>query len=311
MARRRNPLVAWIVSTVSIAFCAIMSILPLPACRFVGRALGIALYAVVPRVRRVALENLRAAYGETLSEGELRSIARGAAMNVGIVAAEFAHLRRLTPDNIARWTTVEGAEHLDRSRKGFFLVGAHLGNWEWMATVVKSLGFDVAEVVRPLDAPALNAFVERERTSLGVRTIDKTGGGQELMRLLKDGWVAGVLADQSPRDSAAPVTFFGRPCWATVAPAMVTLRLRVPMHVVTMTRNLDDRYTLRISPEVTVERTGDFRADLLAITQRSQDILEEHIRAHPEQWLWLHRRWKTRPRLEAEWDKKGAGNSGG
>jgi KDO2-lipid IV(A) lauroyltransferase len=277
--------------------------LPLPVCRAIGRALGVFMYACVPRVRRVALDNLRNAYGGTLTDREVRAIARGAAINVAVVAAEFAHIPRLTPENIARWVTVEGTEHFGRERPGFIL-SAHLGNWEWMASVVKNLGFNVAEVVRPLDAPALNAFVERIRTSRGVRTIDKTGGGQEMLRLLKEGWIAGVLADQSPRESAVPVTFFGRPCWATAAPAMVALRQKMPIVVVTMTRDATGHYTLRISPPVSLERTGDFRADLVASTQRCQDILEQHIRAHPDQWLWLHRRWKARLRLEEEWANK-------
>ncbi|NUM56416.1 MAG: lysophospholipid acyltransferase family protein [Candidatus Hydrogenedentes bacterium] len=306
MGRRRNVFVQSIAAYASIAFCRVMALLPLPVCRFVGRAVGVLAYALVPRVRRVALENLRNAYGDTLTEREVRAIACGAAMNVGIVAAEFAHIPRLTPENIARWVTVEGAEHLNRDRPGFMLA-AHLGNWEWMASVLKNLGFNVAEVVRPLDAPALNAYVDRIRTSRGVRTIDKTGGGQQMLKLLKDGWVVGVLADQSPRESAVPVTFFGRPCWATAAPAMVALRQKMPMVVVTMTRDARGHYTLRFSSPVALERTGDFRADLVAITQRCQDLIEEQVRAHPEQWLWLHRRWKARPRLEEEWSRKSGG----
>lgn len=303
MARRRNALVQHLIAMILISFCRIMGLLPLPVCRAIGRALGVFAFAFVPRVRRVALDNLREAYGAALSEREIKAIARGAAINVGIVAAEFAHVPRLTPAYIARWVTVEGAEHLNRERPGFMLA-AHLGNWEWMATVLTGLGFSVAEVVRPLDAPALNAYVDRIRTSRGVRTIDKTGGGQEMLRLLKEGWIAGVLADQSPRESAVPVTFFGRRCWATAAPAMVALRQKMPIVVVTMTRDGHGHYTLRIAPPVSLDRTGDFRADLVTITQRCQDILEQHVRAHPDQWLWLHRRWKARPRLEEEWDKK-------
>ncbi|MCC6796800.1 MAG: lysophospholipid acyltransferase family protein [Candidatus Hydrogenedentes bacterium] len=303
MARQRNAFIQNLVAHISIAFCRGMGVLPLPVCRAVGRGIGIFMYACVPRVRSVALDNVRKAYGDSLSESEARDIARGAAINVGIVAAEFAHLPRLTPENIARWITVEGAENFNRELPGF-IIGAHLGNWEWMATVIKNLGFNVAEVVRPLDAPALNAYVDRIRQSRGVRTIDKTGGGQEMLRLLKEGWIAGVLADQSPRESAVPVTFFGRPCWATIGPAMVALRQKMPMVVVTMTRKPDGNYVLRISPPISLERSGDFRADLVTITQRCQDILEQEIRAHPEQWLWLHRRWKSRPRLEQEWSKK-------
>jgi KDO2-lipid IV(A) lauroyltransferase len=196
-----------------------------------------------------------------------------------------------------------GAEHLDPERGGL-LVGAHLGNWEWMATVIRGLGFETAEVVRPLDDPVLNAYVERVRRSRGVYTIDKEGAGAEIMRLLREKWVVGVLADQSPRMSAVPVTFFGQPCWATIAPAMVACRMHLPIYVVTMTRGPAGRYTVKISSPVLLDAPGDLRERLVAITQRCQDILEAEIRKCPEQWLWLHRRWKRRPRLEAEWRER-------
>lgn len=303
MARRRSRVVRAFAGFLSIAFSRLTALLPLSLARALGRVIGAALFALAPQVRRRALDNIRAAYGDTLTDQEQYAIARGAAMNVGIVAAEFAHIPRLTPSELGRWVDCEGLEYFDRERPGFCL-GAHIGNWEWMAAVMAGVGFKVAEVVRPLDSPALNRYVDHIRTFHGVRTIDKTGGGQELIRLLKDGWLVGVLADQAPRESAVPVTFFGRECWATVAPAMVALRARVPIHVVTMTRNADGRYTLRVSPQVELPRSGDFRQDILLITQRCQDLLEAEIRRHPDQWLWLHRRWKDRPRLADEWARK-------
>ncbi|GMU93716.1 MAG: hypothetical protein AMXMBFR4_27740 [Candidatus Hydrogenedentota bacterium] len=305
MARRRHSIVSGILAAVSIAFARVMSVLPLPVCRVIGKRLGVLAYVLVPRVRRVAMDNLRQAYRGEKSERELRSIARGAAINVGIVAAEFSHIPRLDAAGIERLVRVVGVEHLDSSRGGF-IIGAHLGNWEWMATVVNHLGFKAAEVVRPLDAPSLNEFVDRVRCWHGVRTLPKEGSGQELMRLLKEGWKVGVLADQSPRESAVPVTFFGRPCWATVAPAMVALRMKMPIHVVTMTRDGSGLYTLEFSPPIELPRTGNLRRDLISITQRCQDLIEEKVRLFPDQWLWLHRRWKARPRLDEEWKAREA-----
>lgn len=303
MARRRHSAVQRLLALLSIAYGHVTARLPLPVARGLGGFLGLAAYCLVPRVRRVALENLDLAYGDALTAAEKRRIARGAAKSVGIVASEFSRIPTLDDAACRRLVVIEGTENLDRERGGF-LLGAHLGNWEWMATVISGLGFKTAEVVRPLDDPVLNAYVERIRRARGVHTIDKEGAGPEIMRLLREGWVVGVLADQSPRTSAVPVTFFGQPCWATIAPAMVACRMRLPIYVMTMTRGPRGRYTAKISPPIRLDVPGDLRDRLLAITQHCQDILEAEIRSCPDQWLWLHRRWKRRPRLEAEWRER-------
>ena len=206
-------------------------------------------------------------------------------------------------DFVRRHVTVRGQEHIDLERGGF-IIGAHLGNWEWMAPVVFALGGRTAEVVRPLDDPRLDAFVDRTRRSTGVVTIPKTGAGPELLRLLRDGCIVGVLVDQSPRENGVPVQFYGKPCWGTVAPVMVAARARKPAYPIAMTRDANGRYTVEFAPPIEMVRSGDLRADLIENSQRCQSAIEELVRRHPEQWLWLHRRWKPRPRLEAEWQER-------
>lgn len=305
MARRRNPVAVWIATSSSLLFGRLTSALPLPMARVLGRYAGRFAYFMVPRVRSVSRQNLDYAYGDTLTSAEKRRIARRAAENVGIVAAEFSRIAELNMDTISSYVSFVGMENL-RQDGGTFLIGAHLGNWEWMAPSLTAFGCRVAEVVRPLDDPRLNRYVDATRTAQGVRTIDKDGSGGEIMRSLKNGWMVGVLVDQSPREAAVPVTFFGRPCWATVAPAMVATRAKVPIHVATMMREKSGRYTLTFSPPIELTRTGNLRQDLVSITQRCQDYIEAEIRKCPEQWLWLHRRWKTRPRLEADWHAREA-----
>jgi len=303
MPRRRNPALVWAATSLSILFAGLTSRLPLSLARACGRYAGRLAYLLVPRVRKVTRENLQSAYGGRLSAAEIRRIARGAAENVGIVAAEFSHIPALTPESVPSLVTFVGVNEA-KEGQGAFLISAHMGNWEWMAPALAAIGFHVAEVVRPLDDPRLNRFVDGTRTAQGVRTIEKEGAGADIMRLLKEGWLVGVLVDQSPREAAVPVTFFGQPCWATVAPAMVAIRAKVPIYVVTMRRNPTGQYTLTFSPPIERTRTGNLRQDLVSITQRCQDYIEAEIRKCPEQWLWLHRRWKERPRLAAEWRER-------
>jgi KDO2-lipid IV(A) lauroyltransferase len=246
------------------------------------------------------MQNLDAAYGDTLTAPEKLRIARGAAENVGIVAAEFSRIPLLDSESIASLVSFEGLEDVQPGA-GAFLISAHMSNWEWMAPSLTAIGFHVSEVVRPLDDPRLNRFVDGTRTAQGVRTIGKEGSGADIIRLLKEGWLVGVLVDQSPREAAVPVSFFGQPCWATVAPAMVATRAKVPIYVVTMRRDAMGHYTLTFSPPIELARSGNLRQDLVGITQRCQDYIEAEIRKSPEQWLWLHRRWKERPRLANEW----------
>ncbi len=307
MPRRRNPLFRWLSTFAAIAFARFTALLPLPATRALGRSIGRAIHALVPRARLDARAHLDLAFGDSISRTEKDRILRGACANLGIVAAEFSRAGRLARPESGALYSVEGLEHVDRSR-GALMIGAHLGNWEWMCGAATAIGLRVAEVVRPLDDPRLDAFVDGMRRASGASTISKDNAGGEIIRKLRDGWFVGVLIDQSPRDNAAPATFFGHPCWATIAPAMVALRSKAPIHPVSMTRNADGTYTLRFHPALSFARSGDFRRDLQAIAQQCQDAVEAMVREYPDQWLWLHRRWKPRGRLESEWAAR-AGNS--
>lgn len=304
MALQRNPVARRAYGTLTRGFAFLTSVVPLPVARVLGRYLARVAFYVIPRVRRVGMANLERAYGGALSYREKRAIALGAAENVGIVAAEFTRIPMLKdPAFLSGHVKVVGEEHL-RQGGGRLLVGCHLGNWEWMAPVVSALGIPIAEVVRPLDDPHLNALVDATRRAGGVITIPKGGAGSEILRLLREGTCVGVLADQSPGSNAVPVTFFGHPCWATIAPIMVALRAKVPIHLLHMHRNPDATYTFEIGPEIHTVRTGEFYEDLRVNSQRIQNELEALVRAHPHQWLWLHRRWKERPRLAEEWGER-------
>ncbi|MBI2434743.1 MAG: hypothetical protein HYV26_17950 [Candidatus Hydrogenedentes bacterium] len=303
MGRHRNPLRQALVSAVAVVFFAIFRRLPLPVARRAGRLFGRVSLALLPRLHRVGRQNLDLAYGDRLSDAEKRRILRGAAENMAIVAAEFPHLPRLASEDIGKFAQLEGVELIDLKR-GLLLIGAHLANWEWMGAILVRHGIRTAVVVRPLDAPRLNTMVDATRRACGVHTIGKDDAGVEMVRLLKEGWLVGVLIDQSPRDNAVPAKFLGADCWATIAPVMIAVRAKVPVHPVSIVREADGTYTLRMLPALELARTGDLRRDLIENTQRCQSAIEATVREHPELWLWFHRRWKPRPRLAAEWQAR-------
>jgi len=300
MPRRRNPVREATILACIYVFYHLTRLLPLGLCRALGKAIGRLAYLLVPRLKRVGLDNLRLAYGDSLSPAEERRILVGAAENLGLVAVEFSRLPWLRTAKLDSLARLEGLEEVDLSRSLLGITG-HVANWEWGAAIMARFDYQVAAVVRPLDNPWLNALVDRTRRAGGIHTLPKDEAGRELFKLLREGWLLGLLADQSPRENGVPATFFGAPCWATIAPMMIALRAKVPVHPVSMVREPSGSYVLRFHPAIPLERTGDLRRDLLVNTQRFQDAIEAMVRAHPEQWLWFHRRWKTRPRLEAEW----------
>lgn len=303
MVRRRSRPLRRIAAAATILFARATSLFPLPACRVLGRAIGLVAYYLVPRVRKVGLDNVDRAYGEALTAREKQAIARHAAMNMGIVAAEFSHVPQLPSERGRTWFDVEGIENWDPARGCLFISG-HMGNWEWMFGMVASAGIRVAGVVRPLDDRRLDEYVDRARRSAGSETISKSDAGPELIRRIREGRAVGLLIDQSPRDNGVPATFFGRACWATVAPAMIALRTNCPIHLLSNRRHAGGRYTLSIHPPIEIRRSGNLRDDLSSVSQQCQDVLERIVREDPGNWLWMHRRWKDRPRLAREWAER-------
>lgn len=306
MPRRRNILVRSLSSGFTRAYLRIGRRLPLPFNRALAVFVGRILARLVPRVKQVAMANLDLAFGDSRTPAEKARIYRGAVDNIALVAAEFPHLDRIAAGSAGRPVTLEGLDQLVPGQ-GYLCIGAHIGNWELMAPfITMSCGYKAAVVVRPFDDPKVDRAIDALRTRGGVTTIPKDNAGRKIVRLLKEGYLVGILIDQSPRENGVPVTFFDAPCWATIAPVMIAVRAKVPILPVTSIRNERGEYTLHFYPPLEMTRTGDLRADLVYNSQRCQDAVEAIVRETPEQWLWLHRRWKERPRLAEEWARKQA-----
>jgi KDO2-lipid IV(A) lauroyltransferase len=260
---------------------------------WLGRGLAGLLRLFVPRLWRVALRNLEMAMPELDATGRER-IARGSFRSVGRILAAVARFPRIDSGNVADWIRYEGLEHFHQARaggKGVLFATAHLGNWELSAFAHGLMTEPMHVVVRPLDNPRLDALARHHREMSGNRVIDKRGYARGILRALADNQAVGILVDQNTAaDEGVFIDFFG--IKACVGSGFAKLWARSGAAVIPGFALWSDRertYVLRFHPPMWA--TGDTVAD----TQRVQGELERVIREFPDQWLWMHRRWKTRP----------------
>lgn len=253
--------------------------------RFYVRLLDLAL----PRLRRTALKNLEMAGfagRERITTGVFDSIAR--------LVVSFARFPRVTPDNVQELIRYEGLENFQQAHslgKGVLVATGHLGNWELSAFAHAYLTAPMHIVVRPIDNARIDALVEHRRELSGNRAIAKKDAARGILRALAAGDAVGVLIDQNTTpDQGVFIDFFG--VKACAGSAFVKLAHHSGAAVVpgyALWSDKEERYVLHFEPAV--EMTGEVIED----TQRVHARLEAAIRKHPEQWLWIHRRWKTRP----------------
>jgi len=253
--------------------------------RFYVRVLDMAL----PRLRRTALKNLETAGfagRERITTGVFDSIAR--------LVVSFARFPSITRENVGDWIRYEGLENFERARgqgKGVLVATGHLGNWELSAFAHAYLTAPMHIVVRPIDNPGIDALVETRRELSGNRAIPKKDAARGILRALAAGEAVGVLIDQNTTaDQGVFIDFFG--VKACAGSAFVKLAHHSGAAVVpgyALWSDKEGRYVLYFEPVVAM--TGDIQQD----TQNVHARLEAAIRKHPEQWLWIHRRWKTRP----------------
>ena len=247
----------------------------------------------VPRLRRTALRNLELAFPD-MTARERRRIADEVFQSIARLLVAFARFPRLNSSNLGRWIRYEGFEHFEQARrrgKGVLFATAHLGNWELSAFAHGLLAEPMHVVVRPLDNPLIDAIVRRRRTLGGNRLIEKKDLARGILRALARNEAVGILIDQNAGlDQGVFVPFFGLPACAHTGFAKIAARSQaVVIPGFALWSPAERRYVLRFFPPV--EMTGGAEAD----TARLQKVLEDVIREHPGQWLWIHRRWKTRP----------------
>lgn len=249
----------------------------------------------LPRLRRIARRNLSLA---GYPQQEHRKIIDGVFLSIARLLVAFARFPQMNAANVGAWIRYEGFEHFQAARapgKGVLFATAHFGNWELSAFAHALMTEPLNIVVRPLDDPGINALVEHRRRLSGNRLIEKWDAARVILRALHKGEAVGVLIDQnSSLSEGVFVDFFGVPACANAGFAKLAAHSGAAvLPGFAVWSEAEQKYILRFYKPV--EMTGDAAAD----TQRLHSLLERVIREHPDQWLWIHRRWKTRPPGEA------------
>lgn len=266
---------------------------PLSLANLLARFYAGVLDLAVPRLRRIAIRNLSMALPE-LTTAERDRIVRGVFRSIARLLVAFARFPSITRENVGGWIRYEGYEHFENARlrgKGVLFATAHLGNWELSAFCHAILSRPMHVVVRALDNPRIDEMVETRRALSGNHLNDKRDFVRPILKALRDNEAVGILVDQnSSLDGGVFADFFDIP--ACVNTAFAKLAAHSGAAVIpgfALWSESESRYILRFYPEVPI--TGDAAEDTRAI----QKTLEIAIREYPDQWLWIHRRWKTRP----------------
>lgn len=296
MAQKKSWLQVRAEYLVASSLIGLLRVLPLRASEALARAITRTLDMALPKLRRVAKQNLSFALPEVAAgardqiiDGVFRTIAR-----MLVAVARFPSIRA---SNVSEWIGYEGLEHYleaKREGRGVLIATAHLGNWELSAYTHAIMTEPMHVMVRPLDNPLIDHVVEERRTLSGNHLIYKRDAARSVITALRRNEAIGILIDQNTSTSEGVfVNFFGKQ--ASAGSAFVKFAHRTDAPVIpgfALWNESTRRYVLRFYPRVQI--TGDIQAD----TQRIHSVFEQIIREHPEQWMWIHRRWKTRPRGE-------------
>jgi KDO2-lipid IV(A) lauroyltransferase len=282
--------------------------LPRPLAAATGRGLGRLAYRVRGRLQRTGLRNLELAFPE-LSAAERARILRGCFINLGRLLGEVSHFPRATPESLQRIIECEGLENLEAAQargRGVILFTGHLGAWELSSFALSAFGYPVNFLVRRIDNPRVEQLIEKMRTRFGNRSIDKRSAARQMLRTLHAGQTLGILVDLNTQPHEGIfVDFFGIPASTTVGLASIALRTEasiLPTFVPWDEKR--QRFLLRIDPPLEITPTGDEREDVRQLTAQFTSVVEKYVRRYPDQWLWIHKRWNTRPNGEANFYSK-------
>lgn len=274
-------------------------LLPRGLARGVGAAIGALAFRALSRLRKVGLRNLELAFPQ-MTERDREAILRSEYRNLGFLLAEFCKMPDYTPETASRFIRYEGLENYLKARergKGVLVLTGHLGAWELSSFYHSLMGMPMGMVIRRLDNPLVDAFVNRIRCLRGNRVIHKDDFARGLIASMRAGETVGILMDTNmtpPQGVFVP--FFG--VMACTASGMARIAAKTGAAVLPgflLWEENERQYVLHFGEELPVVHTGDAEQDALSNTAAFTAAIEEYVRRYPSQWLWMHRRWKTRP----------------
>jgi len=288
--------------SLSLGLIKIFGALPRPIAYRAARTLAWLGFHLARRQQRSGLQNLRMAFPD-LSDAERKRILRGCFRNIARLLVEFTHFPELNKNNISQFVLHDGLEnYLEGMRRGqgVIFMTAHFGAWELSSFAHAIYGFPLKFLVRPIDNTRVESLISRYRTLSGNVPIQRRSAARDVLKALRQKEAVGILFDQNTtRSEGVFAEFFGIP--AATTPSIALFALRTGAAVVPGFLIWDEelqKHRLRLDPPLKLINTGDIEHDVLENTKLFNKTLESYIRKYPDQWLWIHRRWKTRPEGE-------------
>jgi KDO2-lipid IV(A) lauroyltransferase len=264
-----------------------------------GRAMGRIAYTSAGNLRRTGKRNLELAFPEK-SERQRTEILRSCFRSLGRELGVFSQFSTASPHTLLSLTDCEGLEHLEAAKaqgRGVILFTGHLGAWELTSFALSLLGHPLSFLVRRIDNPKVERLVDDSRTRFGNKTLDKLSAARSMVKILRTGGTLGLLLDLNTLDDEAIfVDFFGIPASTNFMVAKLALRTQAPIiPIFAPWEEEREKFVLRIQQPVSIESKGNEEEDVLRLTAMLSLVVEENVRRYPDQWLWIHKRWKTRP----------------
>ncbi|MBR4152946.1 MAG: lysophospholipid acyltransferase family protein [Selenomonadaceae bacterium] len=276
-------------------------LLPLKFCLTLGRGLASLIWLLMPAKRKkIATENIK--HCLNVSEEESARIAKESSVQFGSIFMEVLSFPKLK-ETMANHVKVIGLEHLtlykNSSERGAVIMTCHSDNWELMGGAFAQNGIPLVGVAKKQKSEGADKFINEFRTLIGMH-ITYRSGVREMYKMLDEGHFIGLIMDQDVgRNDGVVVKFFNRATNFVTGAASMSRFRNIPIFPAFMHKNSDGTHTLEIFPPLQVEKTSDKHADIKSMTQRLATLIEEHIKKYPEEWFWLHDRWKSM-RLEFE-----------
>lgn len=277
----------------------IINMLPYAARLSLGRGLGLIFWWLIPAKRRnMAIKNIELAL--TVNKAKACHLAKRSTTRFGKMVMDVLYSTKFTQDSIKNYVKLEGEEYLTEALsygRGVILATSHSGNWELFGTTLALRGFPLVCVAQKQTNADMDHFINEIRTKSGMEIIYKTGV-RDMVKLLGEGRVVGIIMDQDAGSNGIMVDFFGRQASTAQGAAALARLKNAPIVPVFITENTDGTHTGIVQPAIWMERTSNREKDILDTTQQLTNIIEEHIRKYPHEWFWLHNRWKNTPSVK-------------
>lgn len=276
--------------------------LPLETSMRFGKSVGVFFAKRLPKLQKIARRNLEIALPE-LPDAEKERIVYGTFESLGRHLGFVSHFKKFKHEDIRNLIEVVGKEHFDKAHadgKGILFFTGHFGSWEVFNLLPPAFGFGMNILVRRIDNPLVENFVDKMRTRFGSVTLDKTKSARTMFRALEKGELLGILADLNVQEKEGVfVDFFGVPASTTTSIAKLALKTDAAvLPAFAVWEESKNKYVVYLEPSIEYEKTDKPDEDIKNLTQNITNVVEKYVREYPEQWLWIHKRWNTRPKGE-------------